>query len=131
MKINHIALVVNDIEEALHFWRDGLGLQLAGIEHVPEQEAQVAFLPLGESQVELVRPTTDSSGLAKYLAKRGAGMHHVCVEVENVQAALDALKARGFRLIDETTRQRNDGRKYAFIHPASAQGVLVELYEAV
>ncbi|MGQ0601779.1 MAG: methylmalonyl-CoA epimerase [Anaerolineales bacterium] len=131
MKINHIALVVNDIEAALHFWRDGLGLQLAEIEHVPEQEAEVAFLPIGESQVELVKPTTDSSGLAKYLVKRGAGMHHVCVEVENVQATLDALKAKGFRLIDETVRQRTDGRKYAFVHPASAQGVLVELYESL
>jgi methylmalonyl-CoA/ethylmalonyl-CoA epimerase len=129
-RINHIALVVTDIDEALRFWRDGLGLELAQVEHVPEQEAQVAFLPLGESHVELVKPTTDSSGLAKYLAKRGPGMHHVCVEVEDVQAALDALKAKGFQLIDETARQRDDGRKYAFIHPASAQGVLVELYEA-
>lgn len=128
-RINHIALVVDDLEHALRFWRDGLGLALSEIEQVPEQQAQVAFLPVGESQVELVKPITPDSGLARYLAKRGPGMHHVCVEVDNVQRVLDHLKANGFRLIDEVARQRADGRKYAFIHPESAHGVLVELYE--
>jgi len=99
-RINHIALVVDDPESALRFWRDGLGLPLERTEDVPEQAAEVSFLPVGESHVELVRPTTTDSGLAKYLAKRGPGMHHVCVEVEDVSAMLERLKAGGFRLID-------------------------------
>jgi len=128
MKINHIALVVDDMDKALAFWRDGLGIPLQEVEEVPEQEARVAFLPIGESHIELVKPTTDTSGLAKYLAKRGPGMHHICVQVPDIAAALERLKARQLRLIDETPRQRGD-RKYAFIHPESAHGVLVELYE--
>lgn len=130
MKINHIALVVNDLDAALNFWRDGLGLEPAEVETVPEQEAQVAFLPLGESHVELVKPTSATSGMAKYLAKRGPGMHHICVEVEDIAATLAHLKTTGFRLIDETPRERS-GRKYAFVHPESAHGVLVELYELI
>lgn len=130
MKINHIALVVNDLDFALNFWRDGLGLKLTEVETVPEQEAQVAFLPLGESHVELVKPITETSGLAKYLAKRGPGMHHICVEVEDIMDTLARLKTKGFRLIDETPRERA-GRKYAFVHPESAHGVLVELYELI
>jgi methylmalonyl-CoA/ethylmalonyl-CoA epimerase len=129
MKINHIALVVEDLEAALHFWRDGLGLELAHAEAVPEQQAEVAFLPIGESRVELVKPTTESSGLARYLARRGPGMHHLCVEVADIGAALASLRAKGFRLIDEAPRTGADGRKYAFVHPESAHGVLVELYE--
>lgn len=128
LKINHIALVVDDLDHALNFWRDGLGLTLAETEDVPEQEARVAFLPLGESHVELVRPTTESSGLARYLAKRGPGMHHVCVEVDDIAATLERLRTRGFRLIDEAPRRRA-GRQYAFVHPESAHGVLVELYQ--
>jgi len=130
MKINHIALVVSDLDASLSFWRDGLGLELQTVETVPEQEAQVAFLPLGESHVELVKPTSETSGMAKYLAKRGPGMHHLCVEVEDIAAVLAQLKAKGFRLIDETPRKRA-GRWYAFVHPESAHGVLVELYELI
>lgn len=129
IRINHIALVVGDTEQSLRFWRDGLGLELAHTEEVPEQQAAVAFLPVGESHVELVKPTTTDSGLARYLAKRGPGMHHVCVEVDDIVGMLERLRGLGFRLIDETPRVGHDGRKYAFIHPESAQGVLVELYE--
>ncbi|MBL8058228.1 MAG: methylmalonyl-CoA epimerase [Anaerolineales bacterium] len=129
LRINHIALVVGELDAPLHFWRDGLGLALAQTEAVPEQQAEVAFLPVGESHVELVQPTTSDSGLARFLAKRGPGMHHVCVEVDNIRAALAHLKGLGFRLIDETPRLGHAGRQYAFIHPESAQGVLVELYE--
>lgn len=129
LKINHIALVVDDLERSLNFWRDGLGLTLEHSEHVPEQQATVAFLPVGESHVELVKPTTADSGLARYLAKRGPGMHHVCVEVEDIAGALARLRAQGFRLIDETPRRGSGGRQYAFVHPESAHGVLVELYE--
>ena len=128
-RINHIALLVDDPETALRFWRDGLGLALERSEDVPEQAAAVSFLPIGESHIELVRPTTSDSGLAKYLAKRGPGMHHVCVEVADLDAALAQLKRGGFRLIDETPRTRDNGTRYAFVHPEAATGVLVELYE--
>ncbi len=128
-RIHHIALVVDDIEEALNFWEDALGLKVTHRAEVPEQQAQVAFLPVGEGEVELVRPTTDTSGIAKYLAKRGPGIHHICVEVDNIAEMLSLLKAKGVRLIDETPRIGADGKKYAFIHPESTKGVLVELYE--
>jgi methylmalonyl-CoA/ethylmalonyl-CoA epimerase len=129
LRINHIALVVQDMDQSLSFWRDGLGLPLARTEDVPEQQAVVTFLPVGESHVELVQPTTADSGLARYLAKRGPGLHHVCVEVSNITEMLARLSARGFRLVDEQPRLGQDGRRYAFVHPESAHGVLVELYE--
>jgi methylmalonyl-CoA/ethylmalonyl-CoA epimerase len=129
LRINHIALVVGDMDQALSFWRDGLGLKLQHTETVPEQQATVAFLPVGESHVELVSPTTGDSGLARYLAKRGPGMHHVCVEVDDIVKALERLRSKNFRLIDESPRLGWDGRQYAFVHPESAHGVLVELYQ--
>ncbi len=128
-KINHLAVVVSDMEAALSFWRDALGIPLAEVRDVPAEAAQVAFLPLADSEIELVLPTTEDSGLAKYLAKRGPGMHHLCLEVDNLTEMLQQLKAKGIRLINEQPRQAADGRKYAFIHPESAHGVLVELYE--
>jgi len=128
-RIHHIAMVVDDMEGALSFWRDALGLKLAQAEEVPEQQARVAFLPVGEGEVELVKPTTETSGMARYLAKRGPGIHHICVEVDNLSELLTQLKSKGVRLIDETPRLGSGGKKYAFIHPESAKGVLVELYE--
>ncbi len=127
-KINHVAIVVPDIEGALSFWRDGLGLELHHVEDVPSQKSQVAFLPLGESEVELVRPTTDDSGVAKFLADRGAGMHHLCFEVDDIDGMLEDLKGKGIRLINETAMQL-EGRKVAFVHPKASNGVLVELYQ--
>ena len=129
-KINHIAVVVADIEQSLSFWRDALGLELDHVEDVPSQKAMVAFLPVGDSEVELVKPTVDDSGLAKFLAERGGGMHHLCVEVDDIAVKLDELKARGVRLINETP-QELPGRKMAFVHPKSTGGVLVELYQVV
>ncbi len=129
-RIDHIAIVVEDIEKTLEFWRDALGLRLADVEEVPEQKSQVAFLPVGESEVELVRPTTDDSGVAKYLQKRGPGMHHICFEVDDITGALKQLKARGVRLINETPVPGAGGKQIAFIHPESTSGVLVELYQA-
>lgn len=129
IRLNHIALVVNDLDQPLSFWRDGLGLTLDHTTDVPEQQAAVAFLPVGESHIELVQPTTTDSGLARYLAKRGPGLHHVCVEVDDIVGMLERLRALGFRLIDETPRLGEAGRRYAFIHPESANGVLVELYQ--
>ncbi len=127
-KINHVAIVVPDIDGALTFWRDALGIELHHIEDVPSQKAMVAFLPTGDSEVELVKPTADDTGAAKFLAERGAGMHHLCFEVDDLEEMLADLKAKGIRLINETPVVL-PGRKMAFVHPKSASGVLVELYE--
>ncbi|MGB7342102.1 MAG: methylmalonyl-CoA epimerase [Phototrophicaceae bacterium] len=128
IKINHIAIVVENIDESLPFWRDALGLQMGERQDVPQEAVQVAFLNVGDSHLELVQPTSDDSGIASYLAKKGQGMHHICFEVENIDVALAKMTASGIELINDTPRER-DGRKYAFVHPKSTGGVLVELYE--
>lgn len=128
-RIDHIAIVVEDIEAALGFWRDTLGLELDHVEDVAEQKSIVAFLLTGGSEVELVKPTTDDSGVARYLQKRGPGMHHICFEVEDIEAALAQMKEKGVRLINETPLIGSGGKKIAFVHPESTHGVLVELYE--
>ena len=129
-KINHVAIVVKDIESALGFWQDQLGLKLDHIEDVPSQASKVAFLPVGEGEVELVQPTDPDTGLANYLEKRGEGMHHLCIEVDNIQGMLKKLKEKQVKLINEEPIEL-PGRKMAFIHPKSANGVLVELYEII
>ncbi|MBK8903057.1 MAG: methylmalonyl-CoA epimerase [Anaerolineaceae bacterium] len=128
-KVNHIAIVVADLEESMRFWVDALGLELAHTEHVESQAVDVAFLPVGDSKIELLKPTDNESGVARYLEKRGPGMHHLCFEVEDIVAALARLKAANVQLINEVPVMGSDGRKFAFIHPKSANGVLVELYE--
>jgi methylmalonyl-CoA/ethylmalonyl-CoA epimerase len=128
-RIDHIAIVVEDIDSALGFWRDALGLELDHVEDVPEQKSLVAFLPTGGSEVELVKPTTNDSGVARYLQKRGPGMHHICFEVDDIEAILTKLKEKGVRLINETPITSAEGKKLAFIHPESTRGVLVELYQ--
>jgi len=128
-RIHHIALAVTDIDAALEFWRDALGLRVAGVEKVESQGAEVAFLPTGDSEIELVRPTTADSGLARYLARRGPGMHHIALQVDNLPAMLQRLQARGVRLINPEPVAAAGGKRAAFIHPESANGVLVELYE--
>ncbi len=128
-RINHIAIAVDDMEGSLTFWRDILGLKLEELRDVSSEASQVAFLPAGESEIELVKPTTQDSGLAKFLAKRGPGLHHVCLEVDDLQAVLDRLKSHQIRLINEEARTTLEGRKYAFVHPESTGGVLVELYQ--
>lgn len=128
IKINHIAVVVENIEDSLGFWRDALGLPMGKIQDVPQESVQIAFLEAGDSHIELVSPTTEDSGIAKYLTKKGQGMHHICFEVEDITLALNQMKEKGIELINEEARER-DGRKYAFIHPKSTGGVLVELYE--
>ena len=127
--INHIAVVVEDMEKSLAFWRDALGINLHELRDVPAEKSQVAFLPLAGAEVELVMPTTDDSGIAKYLAKRGQGMHHLCLEVDDIEGMLAQLKSKNIRLINEEPRTAADGKKYAFIHPESTGGVLVELYQ--
>ena len=128
-KINHVAVVVADMEKALTFWRDALGMELQELRDVPAEKSQIAFLPLQGSEVELVQPTTDDSGIARYLAKRGAGMHHICLEVDDIEGMMSQLKSKDVRLINDEPRTAVDGKKYAFIHPESTSGVLVELYQ--
>ena len=128
-RIDHIAIVVEDIDSALQFWRDALGLDLDQVVEVPDQKSLVAFLPVGDGEVELVRPTTGDSGVARYLQKRGPGMHHLCFEVEDIESALTNLREKSVRLINETPIADSKGKKLAFIHPESTNGVLVELYE--
>lgn len=127
-KINHVAILVKDIEDALVFWRDKLGLPLEHIEDVPSQASKVAFLPLGESEIELVQPTDSESSLSKALEKRGEGMHHLCIEVDDIEVMVRRLKEKEVQLINEEPLDL-PGRRMAFIHPKSANGVLVELYE--
>lgn len=127
--INHIAVVVDDMEKSLAFWRDALGIPIHELREVAAEKSRVAFLPLEGSEIELVQPTSGDSGIAKYLAKRGPGMHHICVEVDDIGAMLAQLRSRGVRLINEEPRESADGKKYAFVHPESANGVLVELYQ--
>jgi methylmalonyl-CoA/ethylmalonyl-CoA epimerase len=128
-KINHVAIVVEDMDDALSFWRDSLGLNLHELKDVTAEKSRVAFLPVADGEIELVVPTTDDSGIAKYLAKRGQGMHHICLEVDDIEGMLAQLKAKNIRLINEEPRTTAAGKKYAFIHPESARGVLVELYQ--
>ena len=128
-KIDHVALVVGDIDEALRFWQDSLGITLEHQEDNAREQSLIAFLPVGDSEIELVQPTSDDSGVAKFLEKRGSGMHHICLEVDDIEAMLAQLKAKDVQLIHEEPALAANGKKYAFIHPKAAFGVLVELYE--
>ena len=128
-KIDHVALVVGDIDAALEFWQDSLGLELDHVDDILREKSAIAFLPVGDSEIELVQPTSDDSGVAKYLEKRGPGMHHICLEVDDIEGMLATLKAKEIQLIHEEPVIAENGKKYAFIHPKAAFGVLVELYE--
>ena len=129
-KLNHVAVAVNDITEALNFWEKALGIKLDHVEDVPSQKVKVAFLPVGESEIELVQPTEEDTGTAKFLQARGAGMHHLCFEVDNIDEMLVDLKSKSIRLVNEEPLVL-EGRKMAFIHPKSANGVLIELYQVI
>jgi methylmalonyl-CoA/ethylmalonyl-CoA epimerase len=128
-RLDHVAVLVPDLDQALAFWQDQLGLSLDHVETVSNMAVKIAFLPLGESEIELVQPTTEDSGLAKYLAKRGPGLHHICIETDDIKGKLAELKEKSVRLIDDEPVLLDDGRQLAFIHPKSTGGVLVELYE--
>jgi methylmalonyl-CoA/ethylmalonyl-CoA epimerase len=130
LRIDHIAVVVPELEAALAFWRSALDLSVEHTEEILEQETVVAMMPVGESEIELVQPTTETSGMAKYLAKRGAGLHHICVEVDDISTVLERLKAKGIQLINEEPVIGAGGRRVAFVHPRSATGVLLELVES-
>lgn len=126
-QISHLGIAVNSLDEALAFWRDGLGLELKEIEVVEDQGVRVAMLPIGESRIELLEATGAVTPVGKFLAKRGPGIHHLCVEVNDLSAKLAELKTRGIRLIDEAPRIGAGGMLVAFVHPASTGGVLLEL----
>jgi methylmalonyl-CoA/ethylmalonyl-CoA epimerase len=129
IKIDHIAVVIDDMPAALNFWQNALGLSLEATETNEHEAVDIAFLPVGESRIELLKPTTADSGIAKYLAKRGAGMHHLCLAVSDIESAMAHIATQGIQLINETPCQREDGTRYAFVHPKSTGGVMVELYE--
>ncbi|HZG50940.1 MAG TPA: methylmalonyl-CoA epimerase [Pyrinomonadaceae bacterium] len=129
MKIEHIGIATYKIDDALKFWRDALGLGVAETEEVAEQGVRVAMLPVGEPRIELLEPTSESSPVAKFLEKRGAGIHHIAVRVDDIRAALARLKEQGARLIDESPRVGAGGCLVAFVHPATSGGVLLELVE--
>ncbi len=128
-RIDHIAIAVEDMNQSLGFWEKALGLHVHGIRNVPEQAVDIAFLPIGVSEIELVKPMTADSGIAKWMQKRGPGIHHICFEVDDIRQALAELTAQGMELIDKEPRPSADGKLYAFVHPRSTGGVLIELYQ--
>ena len=128
-RIDHIAIAVNDMDEAAKFYTDTLQLDLCGVEMVTEQKTKVGFLKIGGSNIELVQPASDDSPLAKFLETRGPGIHHICLEVDDIQKEVEKLKKRGARMIDDTPRPGAHKTRVAFIHPKSSGGVLIELNE--
>ncbi len=129
MKISHLGIATKGIDEALRFWQDALGLENVHTETVEDQKVRVAMLPIGETNIELLEPTSEDSPIAKFLEKRGGGIHHIAVEVENIGESLAKLKAEGARLIDEQPRVGAEGCLVAFVHPSAAGGVLLELVQ--
>jgi methylmalonyl-CoA/ethylmalonyl-CoA epimerase len=125
--LDHVGIAVRDLQKALTFFRDGLGLEVEAPETVPSQRVRVHFIPAGEASLELLEATAEDSPIAKYLVRRGPGLHHITLRVDDIAAALAQLKARGIRLIDQSPRPGAHGSLVAFIHPSSADGVLVEL----
>lgn len=128
VNINHIAIVVEDIERALTVYRDAIGLSLEHIAEEPAEQVRVAFLPTASGEIELIQPISSDSGVAKFLAKRGEGLHHICLEVESIEATAKEMAARGLEVLG-APRFNERGEKYIFIYPKSAHGVLLELYE--
>jgi methylmalonyl-CoA/ethylmalonyl-CoA epimerase len=129
LKIDHIGIAVRNFDERKKFWADVLGLAFEGSETVEEQNVTTAFFPVGESEVELLEPTASDGPIARYLEKKGEGIHHLAFRVENIEAALEELKGKGIKLIDEKPRKGAGGAKIAFLHPESTNGILVELCE--
>jgi methylmalonyl-CoA/ethylmalonyl-CoA epimerase len=128
-KVHHVALIVRSIEDALGLWRDSLHLELETVMDIPTDRVRIAFLAVGESKIELVEPTDDTTGVARFLASKGEGFHHVCFEVPSIAETLLRLEIEGLELIDTAPRRGAEG-PVAFIHPRACHGVLVELIEA-
>jgi len=129
LKIDHLGIAVNQIEEGKKFWTDIMGLTLEGSETVEEQKVTTSFLPVGESEVELLESTAPDGPIAKFIERKGEGMQHIAFRVEDIDAALAELKEKGVRLIDEKPRKGAGGAKIAFLHPKATNGVLVEICE--
>ncbi|HQA65591.1 MAG TPA: methylmalonyl-CoA epimerase [Bacillota bacterium] len=128
-KIDHIGIAVSNLDEAVKLYRDVLGLELHGTEVVPEQKVRVAFLPVGDTEVELLESTSAEGPIAKFIEAKGQGIQHIAFRVDDIEAALEEMKAKGMRLIDEKPRYGAGGAKIAFLHPKSTGGVLIELCE--
>src|SRR5947208_6468703 len=128
--LDHIGIAVKDVAAALAFYRDALGLEIEPPEEVASQHVRAHFVPVGESKLELLEPTAPESAIARYMDKRGPGLHHITLRVEDIGAAIAQLKARGARLVDEAPRPGAEGSLIAFIHPAATHGVLIELKQA-
>ena len=129
VSIHHIAIAVNDMDEAVAFYRDALGLEVTERREVEQEGVEIAFLPAGEGEIEWLRPLDAESGVARFLEKRGEGLHHVCLRVDDVEAARERLRESGAQLLSDEPRTGPDGTRYLFVHPRSAHGVLLELYE--
>jgi methylmalonyl-CoA epimerase len=134
LSIHHVAIAVRDLDAALAFYRDALGLEMTERREVPEEGVEIAFLPAPANggEIELLRPLDPldkGSGVARFLEQRGEGLHHVCLAVEDVEAAMERLRAAGAQLLSEAPRVNVRGTRYVFVHPKSAHGVLLELYE--
>ena len=129
--LDHIGIAVADLDKALAFYRDALGLDVEPPEEVASQRVRAHFVPVGEAAIELLEPTSPDSAIAKFVEKRGPGVHHLTLRVDAIAAALERLKAKGVRLIDEAPRPGAGGALIAFVHPASTHGVLIELKQRV
>lgn len=126
-KIDHIGIAVKSIDEALKFYTDVLGLECKGMEEVAEQKVRTAFIPTGDSEIELLESTSEEGPIARFIEKKGEGIQHIALRVDNIEKALEELKEKGVMLIDEKPRYGAGGAKIAFIHPKSTKGVLLEL----
>ena len=125
--LDHVAIVVEDLDAAIRMYRDVLGLELVEVEEVPEQQVRTAIFGHGMGRIELISPTVKGSGVSRFLEKRGEGLHHICIEVEDIEAALEALKVHAAPLIDSSPKPGAGGARVAFVHPKGVHGVLLEL----
>ena len=128
-KIDHIGIAVKDLNETTRFYRENLGLEIEGIEEIKEQKVKVAIIPVGESRIELLQSTNLDGPIAKFIEKRGEGIHHIALEVERIEETLQKLKKKGVQLVDQKPRIGANRMKIAFLHPRSTKGVLIELCE--
>ena len=129
MRIDHIGIATRELESALAVWTEALGLEVEGTEEVPDQGVRVAMLPIGETRIELLEPLSEESPVGKFIEKRGPGIHHIAIQVKDIAAALEQLRQKGTRLIDNSPRLGANNCLVAFIHPAATNGVLLELVE--
>ncbi len=129
LKLDHIGIAVKNLDETLKFYTEALGLEIHGTETIEEQKVKVAFLPVGDTEVELLESTAPDGPIARFIEKKGEGIQHMAFKVENIEEAIEYMKEKGFRMIDEKPRYGAGGAKIAFMHPKSSHGVLVELSE--